>query len=185
VVIRREYAEPKSVHRFTLEIVNPTDETWALDAVETECECLIVAEKPEYLLPGRSLLTLEFTTPDSVGAYLKTITVISGARQWTTRFHARIDTPLSVEPEMLVFAPGETEKMFTIRNDGKVPIRLLYASSPSNTCIVNVGVEAIAPGDSICLTVSRIETFSATEQTITIHTNYARQKALLVPYRGK
>jgi hypothetical protein len=179
------HVEPKSVHRLAIEIINPTNETWSLNAVETECECLVVAEKPESLTPGKSHLVIEFTTPDIIGYYSKTITVISGEQQWTMRFHARIDTPLSVEPEVLIFAPDETEKMFTIRNDGKVPIRLLYATSPSNTCIVSVGVEAIAPGDSISLMASRNGTFSAEEQTISIHTNYSRQKIVLVPYRGR
>jgi hypothetical protein len=182
---RLGYVKPKSIHRFTLEIVNPTDESWSLDVVETECECLVVVEKPEHLLQGRSPLTLEFTTPDIVGAYSKTITVTSGEQQWTTRFHARIDTPLSVEPEVLVFAHDETEKMFTIRNDGKVPIRLLYATSPSNTCIVHVGVEAIAPDGSISLIALHNGTISTEEQAITIHTSYPRQKTLRVSYRGQ
>jgi hypothetical protein len=75
--------------------------------------------------------------------------------------------------------------MLTIRNDGKVPIRLLYATSPSNTCIIPVGVDAIAPGNTINLTASQNGTLSAEEQVITIHTNYARQKTLLVHYQGK
>jgi len=177
------YVEPKSVHRFTLEIANPTDRTLPLDSVETECECLVVMEKPEHLAPGKSPLTLEFTTPDIVGAYSKTITVVSGNQQWTTRFHARIDTPLSAEPETLVFTSGETEQLFTIKNDGQVPIRLLYATSPANACVVRIGPEPIVGGGSLELTALWNGTEPDGEQVITIHTNFSKQKTLRVPFQ--
>jgi len=177
------YVEPKSVHRFTLEIVNPTDRTLPLDSVETECECLVVAEKPEHLAPGKSPLTLEFTTPDIVGAYSKTITVVSGNLQWTTRFHARIDTPLSEEPETLAFTSDGTEQAFTIKNDGQVPIRLLYATSRANACVVRIGQEPIMGGGSLELTASWNGTLPDGEQVITIHTNFPKQKTLRVPFQ--
>ena len=182
---RLGYVEPKSVHRFALEIVNPTGENWPLDAVETECECLTVVEKPECCLPGKSSLTFEFKTPDIVGAYSKTITVVSGEQQWTTRFHARIDTPLAAEPEILVFASGDTEQTFTIRNDGKVPVRLLYATSSSNFCVVKVGLEPVVPGGSLELVASLSGALPTGEQTIMIHTNFPRQKTLRIQVRGE
>ena len=175
------YVEAKSVHRFILEIVNPTDENRPLDSIETECECLNVIEKPEYLAPGKSPLTFEFTAPDIVGPYSKTITAVSGSTQWQTRFHARIGTPLSAEPETIVFE--SKEQTFTIRNDGKVPVRLLYATSPGNICIVKVTPEPIAPGGSITLAASLTGELSDKEHAITIHTNYPRQKILRIPFR--
>jgi hypothetical protein len=179
------YVEPKSIHRFTLEIVNPTDVPRSLDTVETECECLVVMEQPDQIAPGKSHLTLEFTTPDIAGHYSKTITAISRGQRWTTRFHARINTPLSVVPETLVFSPNEVEKTVTVHNDGKIPVRLLYATSPTNACVIKVGAKPIAPGDALTLTALWNGTSSAEEQMVTIHTNHPLQKTLQIPFRSK
>ena len=177
------YVEPQSIHRFTLEIANPSGENWPLDSVDTECDCLLVAEKPDHLAPGKTPLTIEFTTPDITGVYSKTITVSSGEQQWTTRFHARIDTPLAVEPEILVFGPDDLERRFVVHNDGKVPVRLLYATSTANAYTVKIGPEPIAPNAFLALVATWNGTPSAGEQTITIHTNFSRQKMLRIPVR--
>ena len=175
------YVEPKSIHRFTLEIANPTDQTLPLDAVETECECLLVVEKPEHLTPGKSPLTLEFTTPDIVGSYSKTITAVSGSQRWTTRFHARVDMPLSTDPETLVFTLGETEQLFTIKNDGRVPVRLLYATTSPPICGVKIGAEPIPAGETLTLAVTLLEPQARQTAVLHINTNHKHQKILRIP----
>ncbi|MDO5554814.1 MAG: DUF1573 domain-containing protein [Planctomycetia bacterium] len=175
------YVTPKSVHRFALELTNPTEESWYIDEIETECSCITVKERRELIGPHeRAILDFEFTAPDIAGPYTKTITVRSAEKEWTTRFHARIDFPLVSEPEQLVRSLHRVSKPdeVILRNDGPVPIRLLYATVLPPVCTMKIGNDSVPAGGALTLPVQWLE--EQGEAVVTIHTNHKRQKTLKV-----
>jgi hypothetical protein len=98
------YVESKSVHDFTLEITNASDNDWQVDKIEIECDCVTVLESPKSIpAKSKSLFQLRFTAPDVTGSYTKTIKITVNGTIFQTRFHARIDAPLRVEPKNLIF----------------------------------------------------------------------------------
>jgi len=178
------YVEPKSVHRFTLELNNDSDHDWPITAVETECTCIGVIEKLESVVAKeKSPIVFEFTAPDLAGPYGKTIFVTAGNKVWETRMQARIAMPLEVEPENLTFSTGVKGQQITIRNDGTTPVRLLYATAAPPVCMVKIGAEPIPPGEKFTLEAILLEPSTGREAVLQINTDHRHQKTLRIPVK--
>ncbi len=179
------YVEPKSVHRFALELVNDSDHDWTIDNLKTECTCLVAVDKVTDIVPAGKQISIpfEFTAPDIVGHYSKTISLTAGEKTWETQMTARIALPLDVKPESLTFSTREgiNEQTITVHNEGSTPVRLLYATVSPPGCQVKIGNAPIPPGGGLSLPVVRLD--SRTDRTImiTISTNHRQQKTLRIP----
>jgi hypothetical protein len=182
------YVESKSVHDFMLEITNASDENWQVDNIEIECDCVTVFESPKSVpAKSKSVFQLRFTAPDVIGSYTKTIKITANGKIFQTRFHARIDAPLRVEPKNLIFSGEEkiTEQSFTIFNEGKEPIRLLYATSIPAVCTVKINAEPIESGSQTALTVNLNDLTPERLISLNIQTNHRKQKKIIIPIQVK
>jgi hypothetical protein len=180
------YVESKNIHDFTLEITNASDENWSVENIEIECDCVTVLESPTFIpAKSKSLFQLRFTAPDVTGSYTKTIKITANGKIFQTRFHARIDAPLRVEPKNLVFCSEEktAEQSFTIFNEGKEPIRLLYATSIPAVCTVKINAEPIESGSQTTLNITLNDPTPERLISLNIQTNHRKQKKLLFRYR--
>jgi hypothetical protein len=182
------YVESKSVHDFTLEITNASDKDWQVDKIEIECDCVTVLESPKFIpAKSKSLFQLRFTAPDVTGSYTKTIKITVNGTIFQTRFHARIDAPLRVEPKNLIFS-GEkniTEQPLTIFNEGKEPIRLLYATSIPAVCTVKINAEPIEASSKTTLIITLNDPTPERLISLNIQTNHRKQKKIIVPIQVK
>ena len=177
------YVEPKSVHRFSLELVNSEDHDQPIIAVETNCVCIAATESPESIpAKDKMPITFEFTAPDLTGPYVKTISVTAGNKTWETSMRARIAAPLDTEPDILTFSlkNGNKEQPLTIRNDGPTPVRLLYATAQPPICTAKIGAEPIPPGGDVVLSVILLESQTSPTAILQINTNHRHQKTLRV-----
>ena len=175
--------EPKSVHRFTLELFNGSDRDWPIESIETECTCIAAVDKPESVVAeGKTSIGFEFTAPNLTGPYVKTISVTAGNKVWETRMRARIAIPLDVEPESLTFSlkAGVEKQPLTIRNDGPAPVRLLYATASPPICMVKIRPEPIHPGENLALSVVLLEPKVGQSAVLQISTNHKHQKTLRI-----
>ncbi|MDR0610010.1 MAG: DUF1573 domain-containing protein [Planctomycetaceae bacterium] len=182
------YVESKSVHDFTLEITNASDKDWQVDKIEIECDCVTVLESPKSVsAKSKSLFQLRFTAPDVTGSYTKTIKITANGKMFQTRFHARIDAPLRVEPKVLIFSGGEniTEQSFTIFNEGNEPIRLLYATSIPAVCTVKIGAEPITPCSQTTIFITLNDFTPNRLISLNIQTNHRKQKKMIIPIQVK
>jgi hypothetical protein len=182
------YVESKSVHDFTLEITNASDEDWQVDKIEIECDCVTVFESPKSIpAKSKALFPLRFTAPDVTGSYTKTIKITANGKMFQTRFHARIDAPLRVEPKNLIFSGEEniTEQSLTIFNEGKEPIRLLYATSIPAVCMVKINAEPIKSGSQTILNITLNDPAPERLISLNIQTNHRKQKKMIIPIQVK
>jgi hypothetical protein len=176
------YAEPKSVHRATFEILNPSEQELPIDSVKAECECISIIQPPEKILPkSQSSIVLEFTAPDISGTYLKNITVTSGEKTWIAHLKARINHPLAAEPPTLTFKKDEHEKSFRIVNEGKQPVRLLYALSAPAVCSVAIDAQPVEPGQSKTLHLTLFDVKDVNKIILKVQTNHPIQKIIEIP----
>ncbi|MDR2755118.1 MAG: DUF1573 domain-containing protein [Planctomycetaceae bacterium] len=182
------YVESKSVHDFTIEMTNASDENWLIDKIEIECDCVTVIESPKSIpAKSKSLFQLRFTAPEVTGSYTKTIKITANGKMFQTRFHARIDSPLRVEPKNLIFVSEEKiiEQYLTIFNEGKEPIRLLYATSIPAVCTIKINAEPIESGSQTTLIVTLNDFTPERLILLNIQTNHRKQKKMIIPIQIK
>jgi hypothetical protein len=182
------YVESKSIHLFTLEITNHTEQDCPIMDVDIQCGCIAVLEFPKNVPAKKSrLLQLEFTAPDTPGPYTKTISVKLGERIWKSRMSARIDYPLKIDPKNLIFSISEkvSEQSITVYNEGHVPVRLLYATAVPANCTVKIGAEPIEPGAKVILPVKLHDAQPNRQIALDIRTNHPAQKMITVLVKTK
>jgi hypothetical protein len=182
------YVEAKSVHDFLLEITNASNENWRVDKIDIECACVEVLELPKSVhAKSKTQCKLRFTAPEIVGSYTKTIKITLNGQIFQTRLHARIDAPCRVEPKNLIFTNEEkiTEKSFTIYNEGKEQIKILYTTTIPAVCTVKIDTEPIEAGSQKTLTVTLNDTTPKRLISLNIQTNHKKQKKITVPVQVK
>ena len=154
-----EFIEPKSLHRVVFVLKNPSDHDWKIKSTRSECDCMKCVDPPQKILAGKTAqITVEFKAPDTPQDYSKRIVVFTEdekAPHHKFCLRARIGLPLHVVPSAVSFdkvAPGEQyEHTVDFVNDGKVPVKVLYAISTDPACHARVPHEAIPPGGRIAL----------------------------------
>jgi hypothetical protein len=182
------YVGSKSIHDFTIELTNASNENLQIDRITADCSCITITNPPK-IIPANGRLPVHvcFIAPDETGYYTKTILVTAGNNTWKSRIHARIDMPLRVEPKDLVFSTDEeiTDKSLTIFNEGKVPVRLLYATSIPAACNAKISAKPIEPNESITISVHLTDRTIDRLISLNIQTNHRHQKKIIVPIRTK
>ena len=185
------YVEPGSMHRVRFLVENPSDHDWAVRAVRSDCDCVRCSEAPKAILAGKSVqITVELKAPNAPQNYSKQIVVFTDSKQRPTcayRIEAQIGLPLRVVPSKIDFgqikAEGECRQIVTVCNDGKVPVKLLYATCTDSACFMQIPAAAVAAGGRVDLPVillpaKRLSTILHLE--IQIHTSCPCQNALIL-----
>ena len=195
------YVEPDDQQTATFQVKNPTNKAWTIRKVETECTCMTLKSEVK-VIPANGTTSLEvaFHAPKTVGPYDKRILLLTDdaqAKAITLELKARVGLPLTVEPATVDLgtlpAGQSSSQKIAIANAGKVPVKILYATSSSPDCVVKVPAAAVAgPGGSYSLTVmvspppvaSPSPTSGGTRQVaLFIHTDSSAQSSLQVPIR--
>lgn len=180
------YLEPRSKHRFGLELDNSSSGPIEVIRVDSECKCARLEGVPAVVGPGASVLaSLMFDAWDHPADYAKRIVIqTAGASQPVTHeciIRARIGLPLVLESQTIRIPRGVDDGpplAVAVRNDGPESIRLLYGMSKPAGCRVTVPSSPIAPGSSAVLLLHLPEPRSAERYTVTIRTTCDHQPTL-------
>jgi hypothetical protein len=170
------YVESKSVHRFSLELVNNTDKDRPINNVSTDCQCIAVVESPTNVpAKSKAAVVCEFTAPEMTGPYSKMIMIESENEKFEAKMSARIDHPL-------VVVAGESDDSgdeFSVLNEGDEPVRLLFATVTPPVGMVKIDAKPIEPGQAKVLKI-QYQTDNRNEKfSVRIQTNHRVQKQVI------
>jgi hypothetical protein len=147
------YVEPKSGYRLLLAIPHPFAKSTPVEAVRSECKCMIGQPVTRVAVKGEPILVrLIFVAPDQPMVYNKRLVLQMGSAIDAVipiAIKADVGIALVAEPSPLDFgrlARGERrERTATIRNRSKTPVHLVYSTCLVEGCFVRVPREPLPP----------------------------------------
>ncbi|NLX57970.1 MAG: DUF1573 domain-containing protein [Phycisphaerae bacterium] len=136
------YVEVGAVRSCQLVVRNNSANMLRISAIRSECSCMTAKAAAEEIPPeGATTLTVEFHAPPRASRYAKRLVLLlEGGRpmKFPILFTARVGLPLTVEPRILdlgTLIAGETRRRdVVIHNDGRTPVKPVYATSGSAGC---------------------------------------------------
>ena len=133
----------------TFEFRNTGTDAVSFRSIETNCDCLeAVTDKPSYAPGERGRLTARFTVGDRLGAYHRTITVVTSDEPQPRRLGVALEVPPAVvaSPVELVWQVGQAREPRTVdlrvAEGIAVDLTEVLATAPG----FRAQLEAVVPG---------------------------------------
>ncbi len=190
------YLEPGEVRQGRFVLENILDRAVTISRIQIECSCTEVTDTatPITIKPkGHATIPFTFTAPEVKSHYAKRIILHTDhPTQGTVALavSARIGLPLVAEPAVVRFEGGEAgnsqEQFITLRNEGREPVRILYATSTHPAFVAKVPRLTLEPGGQgripITMTPPGGESHPTRklEARVTLHTSLRAQPTVTV-----
>ncbi|NLX57907.1 MAG: DUF1573 domain-containing protein [Phycisphaerae bacterium] len=151
------YVETKATRTMRLTVHNPSSNALRIAGIRSECSCMSAEAVPTEIAPkGDTHLAITFHAPPRASHYGKhLVLLLEGGRplKFPILVTARVALPLTAEPAALdlgTLVAGECRRTsVTLRNDGPLPVRPVYATADSPGCYAAVPRTEVPAGGSL------------------------------------
>lgn len=150
------YTRPGESVWLALDVPNPSSHRLPIAKAASDCVCLKLQDVPAALGSGdRTRFVLLFVAPKDVMAYSHAITLTMHDGQLPElllRVNSRVGLPLAAPPgtDLGTLRPGEELRgAVSVRNDGAVPVKLLYGTCAQPGHILLAPREPVPAGGSL------------------------------------
>jgi hypothetical protein len=184
------FVEPKSAHKVLLTVQNPSKKPLTIARIRSECKCMSAVAAESAIAAGESApVRVVLVAPEKPVLYNQRILLQTDDLQTPVipvRIKAAVGLPICTEPATVDFgtlaAGEERQKIVTIANRAKTPIRLIYSTSSGQGCFAKVPREPVPALGSLAVpVVVRAQGAGRQNVSIQIQTDLALQPSVNVP----
>lgn len=183
------FVSPSTHHAVEFAVENPSDKPIGITKAISDCTCLSVVDPPTLIEPNsKALIRVLFAAPAENLRYSKKVVLFTSDKSRPViplRIEANVGMPLELAPrtqEAGTLAVGEERTVrIKLRNRGKNPTSLLYATANGSGCSVAIPRAPLQP-ESEAVIIATIKGVGAAGTKVngrfTIHTDCPTQQTV-------